>query len=118
VAEVVVALSAFNRIAEYWKLNRKHRATLLATSTSSIDLWEAYPKSAKLSRDQLERISYILGIYSGLRTVLGDVELAEAWVSRPNLDFGGTSPLDRMLAGNVGDLNYVRTYVDRWVAGP
>lgn len=118
ISQVAVALKAFNRIAERWTLNRKGRATLLATSTRSIDRWEADPKSAELSRDQTERISYVLGIYSGLRTVLGDVDLADAWVRRPNLDFGGTPPLDRMLAGNVGDLAYVRTYVDRWVAGP
>ena len=114
----VIALKAFNRIAKRWGLDRKARATLLATSTRSIDRWDDDPSAAELSRDQLERISYLLGIFSGLRTVLGDVKLADDWVRGKNRDFGDASPLDRMLAGNVGDLAYVRSYVDRWVAGP
>jgi uncharacterized protein (DUF2384 family) len=118
ISQAAVALKAFSRIAERWVLNRKARATLLATTTRSVDRWEADPNSAELSRDQMERISYIIGIYGGLQTVLGKVDLADAWVRRPNLDFGDTRPIDRMLAGNVGDLAYVRAYVDRWAAGP
>jgi hypothetical protein len=65
----------------------------------------------------MERISYVLGIFTGLRTVLGEVSLADDWVRRPNSDFAGSRPLDRMLAGNVGDLAYVRGYVDQWLSG-
>jgi uncharacterized protein (DUF2384 family) len=112
-----VALNAFRRIADRWKLGRELRATLLAASPRSISRWQSENSAPDLTRDQLERISYILGIFSGLHAVLGDTPLADEWVQRPNADFGDRTPLDRMLAGNVGDLAYVRAYVDRWAAG-
>jgi hypothetical protein len=112
-----IALKAFRRVADRWGLERKARATLLATSTRSIDRWEGDPSSADLNRDQLERISYVLGIYGGLHSVLGEAPLADEWVRRPNIDFGDAPPLNRMLAGNVGDLAFVRNYVDCWGDG-
>lgn len=113
-----LALRAFHRVADRWSLERMDRATLLAASTRSIERWERDGSSARLHRDQLERISYVLGIFAGLHAILGDSPFADEWVRSPNLDFGGTSPLDRMLMGNVGDLVCVRAYVDRWRSGP
>lgn len=113
----IVALKAFFRIADRWKLGRDERATLLATSPRSISRWQGDARSADLNRDQMERISYLLGIFAGLHSVLGASKLADEWIRRPNRDFGDGLPLGRMLAGNVGDLAFVRSYVDRWVAG-
>jgi hypothetical protein len=111
------ALRAFFRIAKLWGLDRGQCAVVLATSERSINRWEADADSADLSRDQVERISYVLGIYSGLHGVLGGSPFADQWVRRPNADFGDAAPLDRMLAGNVADLLDVRRYVDRWRMG-
>lgn len=111
------AIRGFFQIADRWGLGRTERATLLAASPRSIDRWRSDADSAQLTRDQVERISYILGIYSGLHSILGESALADDWVRRPNTDFGGTRPLDRMLAGNVGDLAEVRRYVDAWRVG-
>jgi uncharacterized protein (DUF2384 family) len=113
-----LALKAFRRVADHWSLGRNDRATLLAASARAIVRWERDASSARLHRDQLERISYILGIFAGLHSILGDSPFADEWVRSPNLDFGGRSPLDRMLMGNVGDLACVRAYVDRWRSGP
>jgi len=67
-----------------------------------------------LSRDTLERISYLFGIYSALQVVLPKPESADAWIKKPNSAsiFGGRSALDRMLSGQVGDLYLVRQYLD------
>jgi hypothetical protein len=111
------AIRGFFRIADTWLLSRKDRATLLATSERSIDRWSHDAASASLTRDQLERISYVLGIYGGLHAILGESPFANEWVRRPNGDFGDAAPLDRMLAGNVGDLADVRRYVDAWRVG-
>lgn len=111
------ALRSFWRIADRWELNQEERATLLATTSRSVRRWKLDPASADLSRDQMERISYVLGIFAGLHAVLGETDFADAWIRRPNLDFGESPPLRRMLAGNVGDLAFVRAYVDRWVVG-
>jgi hypothetical protein len=113
----VVALKAFWRIVDRWGLNREDRATLLGSSPRSVSRWQRATSVPDLSRDQLERVSYLLGIYAGLHTVLGDTPLADEWVRRDNRDFGGRTPLSRMLAGNVGDLAFVRGYIDRWAAG-
>ena len=114
---VRAAVRGFFRIADIWRLDRAQRATLLATSVRSIDRWKNDANSADLNRDQLERISYVLGIYGGLHAILGESALADEWVRRPNADFGEARPLDRMLAGNVGDLAEVRRYVDGWRVG-
>jgi hypothetical protein len=113
----VVALKAFWRIADRWKLGRGERATLLGSTPRSVGRWQSETGVPDLSRDQLERVSYILGVFSGLHAVLGDTALADEWVLRANRDFGNRTPLSRMLAGNVGDLAFVRAYVDRWAAG-
>jgi uncharacterized protein (DUF2384 family) len=111
-----VAVKAFGRIADAWKLTREERRTLLAISDRTADRWRD-PGKANPSRDQLERISYLLGIYAGLAAIFENAPLATEWVRRPNVDFGGTTPLARMLGGNVGDLADVRRYVDAWRAG-
>ncbi|HEY0396306.1 MAG TPA: antitoxin Xre-like helix-turn-helix domain-containing protein [Candidatus Elarobacter sp.] len=115
--QAATAIRAFFRIAELWKLSRAQSATLLAASDRSVDRWKGNAESAELTRDQLERISYVLGIYAGLHAILAESPLADTWVHRANADFGDGSPLQRMLAGNVGDLAYVRHYVDEWRVG-
>jgi hypothetical protein len=111
------ALRGFFSIADAWGLARRERATLPAASPRSVDRWTNEADSAGLNRDQVERISYVLSIYGGLHAILGESPLADEWVRRPNADFGECPPLDRMLAGNVGDLAEVRRYVDTWRAG-
>ncbi len=69
-------------------------------------------EGGKLSRDEFERISYVLGIYKALQILFADDRGADAWMSKPNQAFGGQSALERMLAGNVSDLHHVRAYLD------
>jgi len=111
------ALRAFFRIAERWGLARSERATLLATSDRSIDRWAKNAEDVALTRDQVERLSYILGIYAGLHGILGESPLADSWVRQPNADFAQQTPLSRMLVGNVADLLDVRRYVSAWQNG-
>lgn len=116
-SKIAGALRAFFRIGDAWGLDRRQRATLLASSERSVDRWKSDAASAELTRDQLERVSYVLGIYGGLHAILGESPFADEWVRRPNGDFGEAPPLDRMLAGNVGDLAFVRSYIDAWRVG-
>jgi uncharacterized protein (DUF2384 family) len=111
------ALRAFFRIADAWGLDQRQRARLLASSERSVVRWKSDAGSAELTRDQVERLSYVLGIYGGLHAILGESPFADQWVRRPNGDFGDAPPLDRMLAGNVGDLAFVRSYIDAWRVG-
>lgn len=107
-------LKAFFRVAELWGLSNDEQMTLLGlTSRSTFFNWRRDPE-VSLSKDTLERISYVLGIYKALRILLPDDKAADAWVRQPNAatPFGGRSALERMLSGQVADLFVVRQYLD------
>ncbi|MBG6078542.1 MbcA/ParS/Xre antitoxin family protein [Rubrivivax gelatinosus] len=108
-------LRAFARIAEAWGLSVDEQLVLLGQpARSTFFAWRQHPEKARLSRDTLERLSNLLGIYKSLQILLPEPAAADAWVRQPNTAeaFGGRSALQRMLAGNVGDLNFVRRYLD------
>ena len=108
-------LRAFFNIAQAWELSTDEQMVLLgAPGRSTFFKWKAAPQGADLKRDTLERLSYVLGIYKALQILLPDSAASDAWVKRPNAAplFGGKSALDRMLAGNIGDLLAVRQYLD------
>lgn len=106
------ALRTFFRIAEAWGLKEKEQMSLLGLdSRATLQSWKRGDVAA-ISKDALERISYVLGIYKGLQILLP--KTADEWVRKPNTAplFGGRTALDRMASGNVADLYVVRQYVD------
>jgi hypothetical protein len=108
-------LRAFSRIAEAWRLTVDEQLLLLGQPPrSTFFAWRKHPDNATLSRDTLERLSNLLGIYKSLQILLPEAAAADAWVRQPNSAalFGGHSALQRMLGGNVSDLNAVRRYLD------
>jgi hypothetical protein len=108
-------LRAFDRIAQAWGLTVDEQLRLLGQPPrSTFFTWRKHPEKAALPRDTLERLSNILGIYKSLQILLPDAVAADAWVRQPNgaAPFGGGTAMDRMLAGNVSDLNLVRRYLD------
>lgn len=108
------SLRTFFRITDAWKLSVDEQVTLLGlTSRSTYYKWKK-EGTDKLSRDTLERLSYLFGIYKALQILLPSPEAADAWVRRPNGAplFHGRSALDLMLSGNVADLYVVRRYLD------
>jgi hypothetical protein len=108
-------IRAFARIAEAWGLNVDEQRTLLGEPPrSTFYAWRKHPESAQVSRDTLERLSCLLGIWKSLQILLPEPAAADAWVRRPNhaTGFGGKPALARMLAGNVEDLHFVRRYLD------
>lgn len=113
-------LRAFFNIARDWRLGVDEQLVLLgAPGRSTFFKWKAAPADARLGRDTLERLSYLLGIYQALQILLPDPVVADGWVRRPNQAtiFGGRSALERMLGGNVGDLLAVRQYLDAMRGG-
>jgi hypothetical protein len=114
-AMAAAGLRAFARIAEAWGLSVDEQLALLGQPPrSTYFAWRKHPEKASLPRDTLERLSNILGIWKSLQIVLPDAAAADAWVRQPNAaaPFGGGSALQRMLGGNVSDLNLVRRYLD------
>ena len=109
-------LRTFFNIADDWGLTTDQQRTLLGgISKSSLHNWKAGHASA-LSRDQLERVSLVLGIYKGMALLFADGDGAKRWLRAGNTEpmFGGKSPLSRMLRGGIEDLYATRRYLDAW----
>lgn len=111
------ALRTFFNIASAWNLNETEAMTLLGfdeRTRSTYFKWKRDPESARITKEKLERISYIFGIYKDLQVLLPKTESADGWIRRPNnaMPFSGRPALERMLSGNVADLYVVRKYLD------
>jgi hypothetical protein len=110
------AVRLFLRLADLWRLAVDQRRALLGDiSRPTYHNWQR-GKAGTLSRDQLERISLVLGIHKGLKLLFADEASATRWLTSPNRDlpFGGVSPLERALRGSIDDLYAVRRYIDAW----
>ena len=106
------ALRTFFRIADAWGLKEQEQMRLLGLdSRSTLQSWKRGAVAA-IPKDALERISYVMGIYKGLKVLLP--KSANDWVRKPNRSpvFAGRSALERMASGNVADLFVVRQYID------
>lgn len=108
------ALRAFFNLSERWKLRVAEQRKLLGEPPESTFYKWKRERSGTLSRDTLERVSYLLGIFKALAILFPQAERADAWLRKPNSapTFGGKSALERMLSGNVADLFVVRQYLD------
>lgn len=109
----------FIQIANAWELGIADRVRLLGDiAESTYHKWRS-GKIGELSRDQLERLSLLLGIYKALRLIFSDEETGTRWLKGDNNDapFAPNSPLRYMLNGSINDLYEVRRYLDAWRGG-
>ena len=110
------AVRLFMRLCDRWRLAVDQRRALLGDiSRPTYHNWRS-GRVGTLTRDQLERISLLLGIHKGLKLLFADEASAMRWFTGPNRDlpFGGVSPLERALRGSIDDLFSVRRYIDAW----
>ena len=109
-----VALKAFIRLANTWKLSTAEAAALLAISTST---WERLKRSASgnspFNQDQLTRISALVGVYKGLHLLFAD-QMADDWPRLSNSGplFGRKTPIEAMIEGGISNHAHVRRYID------
>ena len=102
-------------IFDEWSLSGADQMTLLGLANEkTLYNWKGEPAKARISRDQLERASYLLGIYKALQILLPNETNANNWltVANDNQFFNGMPPLNRMLGGKVLDLAEVRYFLD------
>jgi uncharacterized protein (DUF2384 family) len=110
-----VAAKTFFKIAEAWRMSiAEQRAAMGGVSKQTLYNWRAEPNRARFTNDQLDRISYLLGIYKALRIVFTRPEQADSWVRRPNAapPFGGKPAADLLFSGRIEDIIRVRRYLD------
>jgi len=113
----VSALRTFFNIVKQWKLGADEARVLLGVPSTTFLRWKKAAESATLSRDTLERISCIFGIYKALHTIYAEPAVADDWLRRRNDNplFDGQAPLTRMLSGCAADLLIVRQHLDAHV---
>jgi hypothetical protein len=106
------AMVGFFRIMELWGAsNAEMRRILGSPPERTFYEWKA-GRVRRMPDDTLRRIGYVAGIYKALQILYADPAQADGWVRRPNRQFGGQMPLQRMAAGDVTDLAAVRAYLD------
>jgi uncharacterized protein (DUF2384 family) len=109
------AVRAFVNIAAAWQMDvAEQRAALGGVSRQTIYNWREHPERARLSDDQLDRISSLLGIYKALHILFTRPEQADSWIRRRNssVPFGGRPAADLLFSGRMLDLIRVRRYLD------
>ncbi len=104
---------AFFNLAEAWKLSPSQGMSLLGDIEKG-----KYYKLRKgalghVPTDTMRRISYLIGIHKALRILYKNPDNLYGWVNQANDKFGGQSPIDRMVSGDLTDLAYVRQYLDQ-----
>jgi hypothetical protein len=109
-AQAGAGLRTFARIVDKWNLPAADAMALLGVESRST-YYELLKRAREtkdvkgLSRDQLDRLSYLLGIYAATRVLFPHSEESRnGWVSRVNTAalFGGRSPLEIMRSGMIG----------------
>ena len=108
-----VALKAYLRLVDEWRLTGQQAAALLDVSSSTWERLKARGKERPLSQDQMTRISALVGIYKGLHLLFAD-GMADDW---PGLANGGplfarATPIEAMIRGGIPQMLEVRRYVD------
>ena len=109
-AQAGAGLRTFARIADKWKLSTRDAMALLGVESRSTyyDLLRRARESKEvkgLNKDQLDRLSYLLGIYEAIRVLFPhSEETRDAWVASANTApmFAGHSPLEVMRSSMIG----------------
>jgi hypothetical protein len=109
-AQAGAGLRTFARIVEKWRLPASDAMALLGVDSRSTyyDLLKRARETREvrgLSRDQLDRLSYLMGIYEAIRVLFPHSEESRnEWVSRANTAplFGGRSPVEIMRSSMIG----------------
>lgn len=110
------AFRLFIKLCDRWGFDENQRLALLGDiHRQTYHNWKREGVKS-LSRDQLERISLLLGIHKGLGLLFADHDSARRWFFSLNHDlpFGGISPSDHLFKGSINHLYEVRRYIDAW----
>jgi hypothetical protein len=107
-------LKALFNIAQCWKLRSEEVRELLGgVANGSYFEMKKNPGAKVLDADQMQRISYLVGIFKALN-ILHSRQLADEWVRLPNTNriFAGRTPLEYMIRGGVPAMQTVRRLLD------
>jgi len=98
------------------------RMTLARAGATIVKRWRVPEDLARAILDGrgddhiLERLAILVSIHVSLRRIFIEPQRAYAWVHRPNVVFGGQSPLQVMAQGDVASLRRIRSYLSAEVS--
>jgi len=110
-------IRVFLRISQAWGLSPKEQCQMLGgLDSAALTQWER-DQDGLLGLDQIERISYVLGIYHDLHILLP--ASADGWVQRPNSNplFQGAPAIVLITRGGKEGLRAVRNHLAAQVQG-
>lgn len=109
------AITTALNILDRWQASQDEQLAILGVARRTLYAWRKEPP-AQVDQDKLERISYVLGIWKGLRQLFPSNRAYEQWPRLPNDAplFAGRPPMEVMAGGQVADLYRVRAWVDGW----
>ncbi|SMF50191.1 Protein of unknown function [Xaviernesmea oryzae] len=108
-----VALKAFGNVMSEWGVPLNEAAALADMSEST---WKRARKpgfSGGLTKDQMLRLSAVIGIYKALKLYFSD-PISVRWMTLPNNGplFGGARPVDTLIEEGLPQFLRVRNYLD------
>ncbi|MBL4851005.1 MAG: DUF2384 domain-containing protein [Gammaproteobacteria bacterium] len=110
--ELAAMQRAVMTLFKKWGISDDQAATLLGDiATRTYARWKK-GSLGRLSIDQADRISNLLGIHKALRLLFKDPQRGYQWIATANDAFAGSSALDVMLNGRLTDIMRVRRYLD------
>ncbi|AOY88188.1 hypothetical protein BKP64_08425 [Marinobacter salinus] len=97
--------AAFN-ILDMWGCSAEQAQAILRLPKATYYKYRNDPASARLDRDQLTRISYLLNIHQALRIAFSNPENVYGFMRKQNHNpyFHGRAPLDVIESGDFGAL--------------
>lgn len=111
-AEAEAMARAALRLFERWQVSDvEAREILGGLAARTYARWKT-GSLGRIDRDLATRLSLLMGIHKGLRFLFSDPERGYAWVKKPNLAFGGRTPVEIMAQGDIFSLARVRSYLD------
>ena len=107
------------RMGDHWGLTVDQQRVLLGDLPKTTYYAILKGEARTVSKDTLERLSLLLGIWANLEILLPNPQSSMGWMKRAHPDprFGGHSPLAWMLQGTVTALVEVRRYLEAWRFG-
>jgi len=108
------AVKGFLNIMAKWDVRDVDAKGLLGgVSNGRFYAMKKTPGNAVLTQDELQRVSFLVGIFKALNILFGE-ELADAWMQLPNQNriFTGSTPLAYMVRGGLPAFQTVRQLLD------
>ena len=113
-SKIIIALPGVCKIMDKWKCSSKVKSVILGfESEASFQVMLSDPSEYVFNQEQIDRMSYILNIYTSLHTLINNAVRADDWVNLPNSAplFDGKPTIEFIKKGKVSDLELVARYL-------